>query len=141
MVQELVKLHGGSIKVESEQGVGSAFTVTIPLGKHHLPADQIMDETEIQISNNSAKNYAEEAIRWLSGEFSEDHPDEDAEGQTKIVVGKKSKGNQQNALILVVDDNADMRQYITRILSEHYRIASAGDGEAALNKILKKNLI
>ncbi|MEO6423086.1 MAG: HAMP domain-containing sensor histidine kinase, partial [Candidatus Nitrotoga sp.] len=57
LVQELVKLHGGSIKAESEPGVGSAFTVSIPSGKHHLPADQIVEGTEIHFSKNSAITY------------------------------------------------------------------------------------
>jgi signal transduction histidine kinase len=41
LVQELVKLHGGSVSVRSEVDRGSTFTVTIPLGKSHLPADHI----------------------------------------------------------------------------------------------------
>jgi PAS domain S-box-containing protein len=41
LVQELVKLHGGSVRVESAVGAGSTFTVTIPTGTDHLPAERI----------------------------------------------------------------------------------------------------
>ena len=41
LVQELARLHGGSVRVESAVGAGSTFTVTIPRGKEHLPAERI----------------------------------------------------------------------------------------------------
>jgi signal transduction histidine kinase len=41
LVQELVKLHGGDIGVESEEGRGSVFTVTIPFGTSHLPEGRL----------------------------------------------------------------------------------------------------
>ena len=65
LVQELVKLHGGSIRVESVIGKGTTFTVTLPLGKDHLPAERISGtHTEVS-SPRGAAPFAEEALRWL----------------------------------------------------------------------------
>src|SRR5205085_8329656 len=41
LVQELVKIHGGTVHVESALNHGTAFTVTMPLGRAHLPADRV----------------------------------------------------------------------------------------------------
>jgi hypothetical protein len=43
LTRELVQLHGGTISVRSKEGEGSTFTVTIPFGTNHLPAEQIFD--------------------------------------------------------------------------------------------------
>ena len=47
LVQELVRLHGGTIHVESEVGTGSAFTISLPFGTGHLPADKIVVHKDI----------------------------------------------------------------------------------------------
>jgi signal transduction histidine kinase len=47
LVQELIKLHGGSIAVRSEVSKGTTFTVRIPLGTEHLPKDKIRASSEI----------------------------------------------------------------------------------------------
>ncbi|MEO6423547.1 MAG: PAS domain S-box protein, partial [Candidatus Nitrotoga sp.] len=77
-------------------------------------------------------------MRWLPDDLSDDNLGERvADKQTKMVIDEKSKDNLQKPLIMIVDDNADMRQYIARLLFENYRIATAPDGEAALEQILK----
>ena len=65
LVQELVKLHGGSVGVKSALGVGSTFTVTISRGKEHLPAESIHTEPSLASSDTRAEAYVEEALRWL----------------------------------------------------------------------------
>ncbi len=67
LVQELVKLHGGDIRVESEEGRGSVFTVTIPFGRSHLPAGRL-DASPAHVSTNvRAQAYLDEAMGWLDG--------------------------------------------------------------------------
>ena len=41
MVHELVKVHGGTVGVQSELGKGTIFTVRIPMGSSHLPPEQV----------------------------------------------------------------------------------------------------
>ena len=64
-VQELAKLHGGSIRVESVVGRGSTFIVSIPRGQAHLPAEQVGQERKSGSTGVAASAYVEEALRWL----------------------------------------------------------------------------
>ena len=64
LVQELVKLHGGSVRVESEVGAGSTFTVTIPTGKEHLPAEHIQAAQSLASTTIRAEAYVDEAREW-----------------------------------------------------------------------------
>src|SRR5262249_34961888 len=68
LVQELVNLHGGIIRVESEEGRGSAFMVSVPLGSAHLPADRLRSERVLASTAMRAQAYVGEALRWLPGE-------------------------------------------------------------------------
>ena len=67
LVQELVKLHGGDISVDSEVGRGTTFTVTVPLGAAHLPDGRIDTSTGDRSTSTRAKTFVEEALRWLPG--------------------------------------------------------------------------
>ncbi|HET7209414.1 MAG TPA: PAS domain S-box protein [Terriglobales bacterium] len=130
-VQELVKLHGGSIKADSVLGSGTTFTVAIPFGKAHLPADHIQ-AAHTQVSTAlGADAYVEEAIRWMPGERA-------AAGtitlQEVAAVARRSTGAGQGPAqrILVADDNADIRDYLRRLLREHHEVMVVGDGQSAL---------
>ena len=120
LVQELVKLHGGSVAVESEVGRGSTFTVTIPLGCEHVPADRITAPSGATASRN-ANAYVEEALRWL--------PDAAPAADAAAAI---TPAGAARARILVADDNADMRAYLSRLLSQHWSVDAVADGAQAL---------
>ena len=68
LVQELVKLHGGSVRAESTCGLGSTFTVSVPMGTAHLPADRIGASRALASTATGADAFVEEALRWLPDE-------------------------------------------------------------------------
>ena len=118
LVQDLVRLHGGRIEVESRVGQGTTFTVMLPFGTAHLPADRIHDAGRLASTAIHASPFVEEALRWL--------PDRNTAG----LRAKDSDGDRPR--LLLADDNADMRDYVCRLLAGDYRIEAVADGAAAL---------
>lgn len=135
LVQEMVRLHGGTVAVCSEPGVGSTFTVTVPFGRAHLPGEQVQLAGAPGLNPDHANPYVEEAIRWVSRERS-DVPDQilstEQPAHFRSVASHPPESRPQ---VLVVDDNADVRDYLSRILESSYRVRTAADGQAALELI------
>ena len=138
LVHELVHLHGGSIQVTSLEDQGTMFTISIPTGISHLPADRIGAARTMASTALGAEPYVGEVLSWL--------PDDD--GQVSMVNSQRSIASEQSPMvhadeeqttslgkphILLADDNADMRGYIQKLL-EHsgYDVTSVADGLAAL---------
>ncbi|MBV8971532.1 MAG: response regulator, partial [Sphingomonadaceae bacterium] len=134
LVRELVLLHGGNIAVASEPGRGSTFTVTVPL--RHGEASTAADAVHAPPATR-AQSFVEEALRWLPDARTSNELDlfdgEDAAGNGRIAGGA---GEGAGARVLLADDNADLRQYICRLLRERgYAVQSVADGEAALTAL------
>jgi signal transduction histidine kinase/DNA-binding response OmpR family regulator len=123
LVQELVRLHGGELRVKSQQGVGTSFFVRIRAGTAHLPKERLRASRELERSAMGAGPYVEEALRWVSGL--------DRESSHSSVVPPRGEGEPRER-ILVVDDNADMRDYVSRLLRERWDVETTNDGQAAL---------
>ena len=127
LVQELVKLHGGTISVESVLDQGSTFLVTIPAGKVHLPPEQVRLTAEPETPPMQAKPFIEEASSWLPQRHyvKQAVAEESDESWYKTADGVRVR-------VLLADDNTDMRDYIERLLTPYCDVESVMDGEEAL---------
>lgn len=133
LVQELARLHGGSVSVESLYGKGSTFKVVIPLGPNHVPAQNIEAERTQASTALGARPFVEEALRWLPDSASLNEvgiDDFNTSAHPKSRDGERPR-------ILIGDDNADMRDYLRRLLAARYEIEAVADGEAALAAIAR----
>ncbi len=117
LTKELVELHHGKIEVESEQGKGSTFTLLLPLGNDHLKPDEIVVEKPDEVISTTVlptlpKNHEE-----------------------LISVEKSIQENNENhPILLIVEDNADMRSYIREYFENEFQIIEAGDGADGYKK-------
>ena len=139
LVQELVKLHGGSVRVESAVGKGTVFIVRVPLGTAHLPAEKIGGTRTLASTAVGARPYVEEALRWLPdskyGEATEELVPQDELLPVPCRPLAQKDDAENRPRILIADDNADMRQYLARLLSERYAVQTCPDGRAALDAV------
>jgi len=140
LVQELVRFHGGQIQVESQVGTGTTFTITIPRGYAHLPAEQLDAPRRLSSTATGAASYVEEALRWLPdvAETSEIEAVLQQPAEPNRSISAVSSVNKVSARILVVDDNADMREYLSRLLQQYYQVETANDGEIALRRMQRQ---
>ncbi len=134
LVQELVRLHGGAITAESMYGAGTAFTIAIPKGSAHLPRERIGKKEARQ--STTAAAFVEEALRWLPSE--EPPSREPPAAASDVVLDALSTATAaastqlSSARVLVADDNADMRDYLRRVLEGRFVVETVSDGQAAL---------
>jgi DNA-binding response OmpR family regulator len=124
LTKELVDLHHGKIAVQSEQHKGTTFTVYLPLGKEHLKPEEIVAETsaeefkpeeELSESLQSAKSDLRLSERFAPPSHRKATP-----------------------IVLIVEDNSDMRAYMQDCLAQDYRIIEAVDGEDGLQTATDK---
>ena len=128
LVQELVKLHGGTMRVESAVNAGTTFTVSIPYGAAHLDADRIVPAHASTRTAFSTAAYVEEALRWLPASASTEETGEERDA----VAGSEESHAITSARVLVADDNADMRDYLSRLLRERgWKVDAAANGREA----------
>jgi signal transduction histidine kinase len=127
LVQELVKLHGGEVRVKSEVNRGSTFTVSIPTGVAHLPADRLGGERRLASTSLRSEVYVDEVLKWL--------PEADGlQPLDSVPAEVQATSTEPRSRILLADDNSDMREYVARLLAPKYDVVTVADGEAALGR-------
>lgn len=125
LVRELTALHGGTVSVESRANQGSTFCVAIPKGYTHLPADSVSLQAVDPRIGRDARAHVTEAAHW----------NDDASVIRDTIRTAALKASAARPHVLVVDDNADLRQYLTALLAPLYEVATASDGVAALEAL------
>jgi diguanylate cyclase (GGDEF)-like protein len=126
LVQELARRHGGEVTVESERGHGSTFTVRVPSGATHLPADLVREVEQDAVASRVAIAHADETLQWLA----------DCDGERPGGGARAGVHDGTRARVLLADDNADMRRHVARLLAPHFDVVTAADGVLALESAL-----
>ncbi|MCK5148959.1 response regulator [bacterium] len=142
LCRELVWLHHGEIEAASIEGRGTVFTVKLPLGSEHLSEDELADSS---IGGETTKipsvpldrgkrdlGDGSEPDEVIQLDSQENAPRQNAflpRGGIKGGVGEESD-KIDLPILLIVEDNSDMRVYIREVLTGSYRIQEAADGEA-----------
>ena len=113
VAKSFVELHGGTIEVQNQPvGTGTIFTVSIP--RVAVTESESIGTGDLQIDA--------EAIETELGDSLE---------------GENIVESEPKPLVLVIDDNADLRQYMQMLLGEHYRVITAGDGLTGVGKAMR----
>ncbi len=113
VAKSFVELHGGTIEVQNQPvGTGTIFTVSIP--RVAVTESESVGAGDLQIDA--------EAIETELGDSLE---------------GENIVESEPKPLVLVIDDNADLRQYMQMLLGEHYRVITAGDGLTGVGKAMR----
>ncbi|GAB6009771.1 hybrid sensor histidine kinase/response regulator transcription factor [Dysgonomonas reticulitermitis] len=117
MVKEIADKHHAKISVDSEQGKGSCFTILFLQGLEHFSKDQNVEIIETDTINN------------------EQSTDTQYTANSDTIAEKA--GNKDRLSILVVEDDYELRGFIKSVLTEHYEVYEAKDGEEGYNKAVK----
>jgi ABC-type sugar transport system substrate-binding protein/DNA-binding response OmpR family regulator/nitrogen-specific signal transduction histidine kinase len=119
--KELITLHKGAISVTSEKWKGTSFEICLPLGNEHLSADEMMPDQ--QQETNQAVLYEHEKIYTA-----------DLKTETPIQRETGTIQTEREHSVLVIEDNADLRQFLVNKLNPQYEILEADNGQTALQQ-------
>lgn len=117
LVRSLVELQGGNLQIESQLGAGTAVTIRLPA--HLSSVSATATDRPAGWRSYTDNPYVSEAFQWLRGE----DDDQRAAGADRPA---------DRPLVLVADDNADMRRYLDRALRPRWNVVAFGDGRSAL---------
>jgi signal transduction histidine kinase/serine phosphatase RsbU (regulator of sigma subunit)/FixJ family two-component response regulator len=127
LTRELVNVHEGTITVGSTPGTGTIFTVRVPTS---APGQAGGGETPRKVTSRLAEPFVGEALRWLPGTTATPGLSRDAGAPPATRVSGSPP-----ARVVVVDDNADLRDYLTRVLGAMWTVEAYGDGQVAADAI------
>ncbi|MFZ6655441.1 ATP-binding protein [Undibacterium sp. TJN19] len=127
LVHDLVSLQGGTIRGDSEPGRGTRFQIILPLGSAHLDPAQIRQSREGSANLATTRAYVAEAAGWIGVPL-----------QPVLAEADATSAPASSERVLIVDDNADMRDYLIRLLKPRWKIEVVANGVEALAAIKKQ---
>jgi len=117
LTKELVEVYRGEIKVESEPGRGSAFTVRLPVARGQFREEEIVPAPDI----TPIWTITEEPVTAV--------PEPEVPGRHEVQATGKDR-----EIVLVVEDNYDLRKYIARNLEPFFQVVESENGRTGLEK-------
>ena len=132
LVKELVELHHGTINAHSQEGEGTEFMIRLPLGESHLKPEEIVEPYNAAGIGENHMPAGEMAAIW---EVKTEHEEVPGEGKEPTKESIKIETEiEEKPVILVVEDNADVRRYIRGPLNQLYCVVEAADGREGIEK-------
>lgn len=131
LTKELVELHKGKIEVYSEEGKGTIVRISIPLGKRHLKPEEIIERDKDEDYDKEKEYENEKDVQVVEVE-----EELQSEKKEKINTGVFEK--ESLPVLLLVEDNFDVRNYIKDNLTKEFRILEAVDGEDGWEKSIEQ---
>lgn len=113
IAHEIIKLHSGKIRVDSIEGKGSEFTISLPFGKRHFSDDTILQPKKpIPVISQKEEKVSEERFEVIDSDSSE--------------------------TVLIVEDHEELRDYIIEVLEDNFKVVEASDGKSGLEVALEQ---
>ncbi len=122
LTKELVELHKGKIEVESEEGKGTTFRVTLPTGASHYTAAEMA--TELPTDGEVFLRTAIPALEPPLAQY--------GQGMAEVLSADSKP------LLLIVEDNPDVRSYLLEQFAGQYLVLEADNGKSGLRQALEK---
>jgi signal transduction histidine kinase/DNA-binding response OmpR family regulator len=116
LTRELVHLHKGEISVKSKAGRGTEFMVDLPVSQKHYHESEIIPSSPA-VAKTDAVQHASETV---------------------VPATEDSSSDESSPLLLLIEDNTDVMNYLRDILKDSYRIITAFDGEAGVETALNE---
>jgi CheY-like chemotaxis protein/AraC-like DNA-binding protein len=126
LVKQLVELHQGTITVESEVGKGTTFTVVLPIGKEHLKKEEILEQDKKWNNRTIEQRITNQSEAELGG------------ANFEVSASSIQHPASRYPVILIVEDNADLRSYMRRGLESQYQVIEAVDGKDGFDKAVRR---
>ncbi len=120
LVKELVHLHHGTVEVQSIRGQGTSFLLSFPMGKTHLSTHELYLHNDQDIHSKTSIDSSE--LDHLTPSYS--------------VINTKSKSKNKE-VILIIEDNNDVRSFIKSQLDSSYKVEEAQDGIEGIEKSIE----
>ena len=118
IAKSITEMHHGQILVNSEKGHGTTFFVYIPLGKEHFKTDEYcIVRTDEHIKNT-------DIVPTINVSEKQD---------------SETNNYKRGYTVLIIEDNKDMRQYVSSIFQKSYKVLQAENGEIGLEMAIKHN--